>query len=305
MHSLKTAKALWDHLVQMYEGDDEVSRNSCDSINKRYEEFVGEEGEDVTQVYSRFTTLINDLEVSGIKKDSYDVMVRFLRSLPSEWRDVQRLWRNNDTLKNLTLTTLHSKLMNEERETKALRERDSKRGLKALVVASPPVYAQTINSITEVSEDEEEEIEQELLNLEEVSFLPEEEQALIANFRSSKIGKFRKNKRPVRNFSFRKSTPSTPATSAPVKAEDRACFKCGQTGHLIANCYSKKTTAEYERQRGDRYKLKLKQACSSKPQQRTMKGMVAEAGDEAWFKSDSEDDVMALMAITDEEPDGP
>ena len=54
MHALKHAKDLWDHLVRMFEGDEEVKRNSRDSRNKKYEDFVGADGESVTQIYCYF-----------------------------------------------------------------------------------------------------------------------------------------------------------------------------------------------------------------------------------------------------------
>ena len=98
---------------------------------------------------------------------------------------------------------------------------------------------------------------------------------------------------------FRKPGNSAEA-ARPSSAEDRTCFKCGQKGHLIAQCYSKKTTPEYLKSRAKTYKAALKEHvghAANTSNQRPGKGMIAEEADESWFFFESDDDSAMIATV--------
>ena len=59
------AKEIWDKLEVTYEGTSRVKESKINLLVTQYEVFKIDESETITQMYSRFTNIINSLKVLG------------------------------------------------------------------------------------------------------------------------------------------------------------------------------------------------------------------------------------------------
>ncbi|XP_070010183.1 uncharacterized protein [Nicotiana sylvestris] len=65
IQSCTTAKKIWDTLQVAHEGTPQVKRSRGTLLYSQYENFTMKEGESIQKMYTRFTTLINELKSLG------------------------------------------------------------------------------------------------------------------------------------------------------------------------------------------------------------------------------------------------
>nr|GFB94327.1 hypothetical protein [Tanacetum cinerariifolium] len=70
------------------------------------------------QIHDRLQKLVSQLEIHGVSLSQEDVNLRFLRSLPSEWKTHTLIWRNKTDLKDKSLDDLFNSLKIYESEVK-------------------------------------------------------------------------------------------------------------------------------------------------------------------------------------------
>ncbi|MQM03349.1 hypothetical protein Taro_036129 [Colocasia esculenta] len=63
----KMAKDMWETLKLTYEGTDKVKETRIDILVTKYEKFQMEQGESISQMYTDFTEIINELAGLGKK----------------------------------------------------------------------------------------------------------------------------------------------------------------------------------------------------------------------------------------------
>ena len=78
-----TAKEIWDKLEVTYEGTSRVKESKINLLVTQYEVFKMDESEMITQMYSRFTNIINSLKVLGKIYTQPELIQKILRSLPA------------------------------------------------------------------------------------------------------------------------------------------------------------------------------------------------------------------------------
>ncbi|XP_070045514.1 uncharacterized protein [Nicotiana tomentosiformis] len=81
-----TANKIWDTLQVAHEGTPQVKRSKGTRLYSQYENFTMKEGETIQQMYTRFTTLTNELKSLGrvISKEDKDKKI-LTRVLPVTW----------------------------------------------------------------------------------------------------------------------------------------------------------------------------------------------------------------------------
>nr|GFA71331.1 hypothetical protein [Tanacetum cinerariifolium]GFA73775.1 hypothetical protein [Tanacetum cinerariifolium] len=78
--------------------------------HKDFKNFTGSSSEDLDQIHDRLQKLVSQLEIHGVSLSQEDINLKFLCSLPSEWKTHTLIWRNKDNLEEHSLDDLFNSL---------------------------------------------------------------------------------------------------------------------------------------------------------------------------------------------------
>ncbi|GKB02050.1 hypothetical protein Tco_0830094 [Tanacetum coccineum] len=81
------------------------AKTLMDAIEKRFEDQAQKD-----QTYDKLQKLINQLEILGETISQEDMNLKFLRSLPSEWKTHTLIWKNKPNLETLSMDDLYNNL---------------------------------------------------------------------------------------------------------------------------------------------------------------------------------------------------
>lgn len=79
----KNAKEIWEKLILTYEGTSHIKETRKDSLIQEYENFKLEEGENIIDMETRFSRIIDELEHLGKAYTTNEKNRRILKALPS------------------------------------------------------------------------------------------------------------------------------------------------------------------------------------------------------------------------------
>ncbi|GJU96755.1 putative ribonuclease H-like domain-containing protein [Tanacetum coccineum] len=124
----KCAKTLMEAIEKMFGGNKKSKKTQKTLLKQQYENFNGSSFEGLDQTYDRLHKLISQLEILGETISQEDMNLKFLRSLPSEWKTRTLIWRNKPDLDTLSIDDLYNNLKIYETEIDAddLEEMDLK-----------------------------------------------------------------------------------------------------------------------------------------------------------------------------------
>nr|GEY46557.1 hypothetical protein [Tanacetum cinerariifolium] len=88
------------------------------SLWEQYENFSGTSSESLDQIHDRLQKIISQLEILGETISQEDINLKFLRSLPSNWKTHTLIWRNKADLEEQSLDDLFNNLKIYEDEVK-------------------------------------------------------------------------------------------------------------------------------------------------------------------------------------------
>ncbi|GKA76920.1 putative ribonuclease H-like domain-containing protein [Tanacetum coccineum] len=114
----KDAKSLMEAIEKRFGGNKDTKKVQKTLLKQQYENFNGSSSEELDQIHDRLQKLINQLEIHGESISQEDVNLKFLRSLPSEWKTHTLIWRNKTDLDELSLDDLFNNLKIYEVEVK-------------------------------------------------------------------------------------------------------------------------------------------------------------------------------------------
>nr|GEW82652.1 putative ribonuclease H-like domain-containing protein [Tanacetum cinerariifolium] len=115
----KDAKSLMKAIEKRFGGNKETKKVQKTLLKQRYGNFSGSSYESLDQIHDRLQKLISELEILGESPSQEDINMKFLRSLPSEWRNHTLIWRNKDDLEDQSLDDLFNNLKIYETEVKS------------------------------------------------------------------------------------------------------------------------------------------------------------------------------------------
>nr|GEU69718.1 uncharacterized mitochondrial protein AtMg00810-like [Tanacetum cinerariifolium] len=113
------AKSLMEVIEMRFGGNKETKKVQKTLLKQHYENFSGSSSESLDQIHDRLQKLISQLEILGESLSQEDINLKFLRSLPSEWRTHTLIWRNKADLKDQSLDDLFNNLKIYEAEVKS------------------------------------------------------------------------------------------------------------------------------------------------------------------------------------------
>nr|GEX66967.1 hypothetical protein [Tanacetum cinerariifolium] len=88
-------------------------------LKQQYENFIGSSSESLDQIHDRPQKLISQHKILRVSHSQEDINLKFLRSLPSEWRTHTLIWRNKTNLEEQSLDDLFNSLKIYEAEVKS------------------------------------------------------------------------------------------------------------------------------------------------------------------------------------------
>nr|GEV10350.1 ribonuclease H-like domain-containing protein [Tanacetum cinerariifolium] len=87
-------------------------------LKQQFENFTGSSSENLDQIHDRLQKLVSQLEIHGVSLSQEDVNLKFLCSLPSEWKTHTLICRNKADLEEHSLDDLFNSLKIYEAEVK-------------------------------------------------------------------------------------------------------------------------------------------------------------------------------------------
>nr|GEV99934.1 uncharacterized mitochondrial protein AtMg00810-like [Tanacetum cinerariifolium] len=119
-NSHKDAKTLMEAIKKRFGGSTETKKVQKTLLKQQYENFTGFSSESLDQIHDRLQKLVSQLEIHGVSLFQDDVNLKFLRSLPSEWKTHMLIWRNKADLEEQNLDDLFNSLKIYEAEVKII-----------------------------------------------------------------------------------------------------------------------------------------------------------------------------------------
>nr|GEX39221.1 hypothetical protein [Tanacetum cinerariifolium] len=115
----KDAKTFIEAIEKNFSGNKETKKVHKTLLKQQYENFTGSSSESLDQIHDRLQKPISQLEILRESLFQDDINLKFLRSLPIEWRTHTLIWRNKTDLEEQSLDDLFNSLKIYEAEVKS------------------------------------------------------------------------------------------------------------------------------------------------------------------------------------------
>ncbi|GAV83569.1 UBN2 domain-containing protein, partial [Cephalotus follicularis] len=112
--SCDTAKEMWDLLEVTYEGTNQVKESKISMLVHEYELFLMHDNESISDMFTRFTTIINSLKNLDKSYSNQELVRKILRCLPKSWTPKMIAIEEAKDLSTLPLEQLLGSLMTHE-----------------------------------------------------------------------------------------------------------------------------------------------------------------------------------------------
>nr|GFC84530.1 hypothetical protein [Tanacetum cinerariifolium] len=99
-------------------GNTETKKVQKTLLKQHFENFSGSTSESLDQIHDMLQKFVSQLEIHGVSLSQKDVNLKFLRSLPCEWKTHTLIWRNKTNLEDKSLADLFNSLKIYESEVK-------------------------------------------------------------------------------------------------------------------------------------------------------------------------------------------
>nr|GEY15814.1 hypothetical protein [Tanacetum cinerariifolium] len=105
-NSHKDAKILMEAINNQFEWKTKTKKVQKTLLKQQYKNFTGSSSESLDQIHDRLQKLVSQLEIHRVSLSQEDVNLKFLRSLPSEWKTHTLIWRNKADIEEQSLDDL-------------------------------------------------------------------------------------------------------------------------------------------------------------------------------------------------------
>nr|GFB11813.1 hypothetical protein [Tanacetum cinerariifolium] len=111
-NSHKDAKTLMEAIEKHFEGNTKTKKVQKTLLKQQFQNFTSSSFEDLDQIHDMLQKLVSQLEIHRVSLSQEDVNLKFLRSLPSEWKTYTLIWRNTANLGEHSLDDFTTDLVN-------------------------------------------------------------------------------------------------------------------------------------------------------------------------------------------------
>ncbi|KAI3735828.1 hypothetical protein L6452_15348 [Arctium lappa] len=234
LDSCKTAKEIWDQLLNQLEGGLQTQKNRRNLCINEYHDFHALPEEKLHQTYSRFNILINKCRKFGVIRTKEENNVLFFKSLNEEWSQLSMSIQANQDLESWSLTDIYDS------------DEDINAFAKSLALITHQFNKKFGKKVFEGRRENEERRNPERRFQQEPRFTPYSDQK-GANFNHENATPQTRPQQPFqprypqpqRYFKPQEQKPETSSTTFPPNQNDGRCFRCGKSGHFSANCRGK------------------------------------------------------------------
>ncbi|GJS48863.1 hypothetical protein Tco_0598984 [Tanacetum coccineum] len=105
--SCKTAKATWTDLVHNFDGPSDTKENMIIDLKLEYQTFRAKPFESLSQTYTRYKTLLNNISNNGVNLTKHEINVGFMNSLLEKWLSFSQGLRNANHTQTLNLADIY------------------------------------------------------------------------------------------------------------------------------------------------------------------------------------------------------
>nr|GFA77985.1 ribonuclease H-like domain-containing protein [Tanacetum cinerariifolium] len=113
-NSHKDAKSLMEAIEKRFGGNTETKKVQKTLLKQQFENFFCSSSEGFDQIHDRLQKLVSQLKIHevslSLSLSQEDVNLKFLHSLPSEWKTHTLIWRNKTDLEDKSLDDLFNSL---------------------------------------------------------------------------------------------------------------------------------------------------------------------------------------------------
>ncbi|CAM8882003.1 unnamed protein product [Rhodiola kirilowii] len=224
----KTAKEMYDGLVRLYGGNEDIKRNRILAAIKDYESVVQKKDESLEDFFTRFQAIIGQLEYLNEKLPEWKITHQFMQALNSKWDHVTLALQAQKGIKDITLEELVANLQSQAGITE--RKMAGRQSDKSHAIALKVEKA---------------------LDLAHGKESPKEDDEIALLTKALKMTNFDKVKRDFRAggshgnfFKGNRGATSSEDKGKSMEREDRKCYHCQKKGHMSKDCYSRKKGEE-------------------------------------------------------------
>ncbi|MQL74587.1 hypothetical protein Taro_006951 [Colocasia esculenta] len=203
-----SAKGKWDNLKLIYEGTSEVKETKANILVSEYELFRMKPEETISEMFARFTTIMNGLKALGKDYTRSELVRKILRSLPPAWHTKATVIEDSKNMATLSLEELIGSFMAYELNMK----RNEPEIMKGKGISLKAASVRQESNIDEDSDVDGEDDELAMLTKKMQNFLHKRK-----SFQSN-------SKNPVRR--------SFPQKGESSKENEVICYECKKLGHM-------------------------------------------------------------------------
>nr|GEX85048.1 hypothetical protein [Tanacetum cinerariifolium] len=117
-NSHKDAKTLMEAIEKRFGGNTENKKVQKTLLKQQFKKKNCSSSKGLDQIHDRLQKLVSQLEIHRVSLSQEDVNLKFLRSLPSEWKTHTLIWQNKTDLEDKSLDDLFNSLKVYESEVK-------------------------------------------------------------------------------------------------------------------------------------------------------------------------------------------
>ncbi|GJR32578.1 hypothetical protein Tco_1108810 [Tanacetum coccineum] len=130
--SCKIVKATWTDLVDSFKGPFDTMENRIMDMKLEYQTFRANSSETLSQTYTLYKTLLNELANDGVTLSKHKINVDFMNSLPEKWLSFSHGLRNANHTKTLDLADIYGRFDFQKNSDDETDERSSEEYLRDL-----------------------------------------------------------------------------------------------------------------------------------------------------------------------------
>ncbi|GKB23631.1 hypothetical protein Tco_0863032 [Tanacetum coccineum] len=112
--SCETTKATWTDLVHRFEAPSYTKENRIMDLKLEYQTFKAKPSKSLSQTYTRYKTLLNDLTNNGVTLFKHKINVGFVNSLPEKWLSFSQGHRNANHTQTFNLANIYGRFFYED-----------------------------------------------------------------------------------------------------------------------------------------------------------------------------------------------